>query len=106
MARQFSLAYLTLPGIAPLEQIRIAGEAGYDCVSLRTIPMGQPNEPQTVLEADPALFRAIRQQMESCGLFLPPIPPSIRVFSSESTLCMRWPKYWSFSFSIILISRC
>ena len=33
-------------------------------------------------------------------LFLPPIPPSIRVFSSESTLCTRWPKYWSFSFSI------
>ena len=31
-------------------------------------------------------------------LLLPPIPPSIRVFSSESTLCMRWPKYWSFSF--------
>ena len=34
-------------------------------------------------------------------LFLPPIPPSIRVFSNESTLHMRWPKYWSFSFSII-----
>ena len=34
-------------------------------------------------------------------LLLPPIPPSIRVFSDESTLCMRWPKYWSFSFSII-----
>ena len=33
-------------------------------------------------------------------LLLPPIPPSIRVFSSESTLCMRWPKYWSFNFSI------
>ena len=33
-------------------------------------------------------------------LFLPPIPPSIRVFSHESTLRMRWPKYWSFSFSI------
>ena len=33
-------------------------------------------------------------------LLLPPIPPSIRVFSSESTLCMRWPKYWSFSFSM------
>ena len=31
---------------------------------------------------------------------LPPIPPSIRVFSNESTLCNRWPKYWSFSFSI------
>ena len=34
-------------------------------------------------------------------LVLPPIPPSIRVFSNESTLHMSWPKYWSFSFSII-----
>ena len=33
-------------------------------------------------------------------LLLLPVPPSIRVFSNESTLCMRWPKYWSFSFSI------
>ena len=33
-------------------------------------------------------------------LLLPPIPPSIRVFSNESTLRMRWPKYWSFSFNI------
>ena len=38
----------------------------------------------------------------SSPFLLPPIPPSIRVFSNESTLCMRWPKYWSFSFSIIL----
>ena len=35
-------------------------------------------------------------------LLLPPIPPSITVFSNESTLCMRWPKYWSFSFNISL----
>ena len=34
-------------------------------------------------------------------LLLPPIPPSIRVFSKESTLCMKWPKYWSFRVSII-----
>ena len=34
-------------------------------------------------------------------LLLPPIPPNIRVFSNESALHMRWPKYWSFSFSII-----
>ena len=34
-------------------------------------------------------------------LLLHPIPPSIRVFSNESTLCMRWPKYWSFSLSVI-----
>ena len=33
-------------------------------------------------------------------LLLPPIPPSIRVFSNESALCIRWPKYWSFSFNI------
>ena len=33
-------------------------------------------------------------------LLLLPIPPSVRVFSNESTLCMRWPKYWTFSFSI------
>ena len=38
-----------------------------------------------------------------CHPLLPltPIPPSIRVFSNESTLCMRWPKYWSFNFIII-----
>ena len=39
-------------------------------------------------------------------LFLPPIPPSIRVFSNESTLRMRWPRYWSFSFSIIQTRKC
>ena len=36
-------------------------------------------------------------------LLLPPIPPSIKVFSNESTLRTRWPKYWSFSFSIIRV---
>ena len=38
-------------------------------------------------------------------LLLPPIPPSIRVFSSESALHMRWPKYWSFSFSWLQIYK-
>ena len=38
-------------------------------------------------------------------LLLPPIPPSIRVFSNESTLRIRWPKYWSFSFSIIPLPK-
>ena len=39
--------------------------------------------------------------VQTCALpIFPPIPPSIRVFSNESTLHMRWPKYWSFSFSI------
>ena len=52
-------------------------------------------------------FTSIKLVMQSSHLILgrpllllPPIPPSIRVFSNESTLCMRWPKYWSFSFSI------
>ena len=41
------------------------------------------------------------QSMGRPLLLLPPNPPSIRVFSNESTLPIRWPKYWSFSFSII-----
>jgi len=44
-------------------------------------------------------FMSIESVMPSSHLLLPPIPPSIRVFSNESTLRMRWPKYWSFSFS-------
>ena len=50
---------------------------------------------------------SIKSVMPSCHLILcrlllllPPIPPSIKVFSNESILRMRWPKYWSFSFSI------
>ena len=53
-------------------------------------------------------FRSIESVMPSSHLILyrpllllPTIPPSIRVFSNESSLHMRWPKYWSFSFSII-----
>ena len=53
-------------------------------------------------------FKSIESVMPSSHLILsrpllllPPIPPSIRVFSNESTILMRWSKYWSFSFSII-----
>lgn len=63
MPRQFSLAYLTTPGVDPLEQIEIASQAGYDYVSLRTIPMGQVGEPQVHLEDDPQMFRQIRQAL-------------------------------------------
>ena len=49
---------------------------------------------------------AIQPSHLCCPLFLlPKIPPSIRVFSNESTLHMRWPKYWSFSLSIISFQR-
>lgn len=70
MKRKFSLAYLTIPGVEALEQIRIAAEAGYDCVSLRTIPMGQPGEPQNYLEKDPQLFKSIEQALKDTGLKL------------------------------------
>lgn len=61
--RQFSLAYLTTPGVDPVTQIRIAKEAGYDFVSLRTIPMLLPGEPEFLLHKDPALFRDVRQAL-------------------------------------------
>lgn len=70
MKRKFSLAYLTIPGVEPLDQIRIAAEAGYDYVSLRTIPMGQPGEPQVCLEKDPQLFKAVRETMKDAGIKL------------------------------------
>ena len=56
MQREVSLAYLTIPGIEALDQIKLAAEAGYDAVSLRTIPMGQPGEPQNDLVTDRELF--------------------------------------------------
>ena len=43
---------------------------------------------------------AIQQSHPRSSPFPPPIPPSIRIFSNESTLLIRWPKYWNFSFSI------
>ena len=53
----------------------------------------QPSHPQSVM---PSSHLVLCHPL----LLLPPILPSIRVFSNESTLCMRWPKYWSFSFNI------
>ena len=70
MSREFSLAYLTLPGVEAMEQIRIAGECGYDFVSLRTIPMGQPGEPQLILEGNPQLTKAVKEQMDRFGVRL------------------------------------
>ena len=64
MPRQFSLAYLTTPGIDPLEQIEIASQVGYDYVSLRTIPMGQVGEPQVHLECDHSLFQKVKQALK------------------------------------------
>ena len=64
MSRKFSLAYLTIPGTNPMDQIKIAKEAGYDFVSLRTIPMHLPGEPEFLLDKDPALFEATKKALE------------------------------------------
>ena len=62
------------------------------CPSLN--PRVHPNSCASSWWCHPAISSSI-VHFSSC----PAIPPSIRVFSNESTLCMRWPKYWSFSFS-------
>ena len=64
MARKFSLAYLTIPGTNPMDQIKIAKEAGYDFVSLRTIPMHLPGEPEFLPQKDPALFDSIKAALK------------------------------------------
>ena len=68
MARKFSLAYLTVPGIEAVDQIRMAAEAGYDTVSLRTIPMGQQGEPQNDLIREKDLFAEIRRTLQETGM--------------------------------------
>ncbi len=64
MTRKISLAYLTIPGVEAVDQIEMAARAGYDQVSLRTIPMGQPGEPQNILEKDPELFKKIQKALK------------------------------------------
>lgn len=70
MERKFSLAYLTIPGTDPVSQIRIAKEAGYDCVSLRTIPMHLPGEPEFLPQQDPMLFQAIQSALREYDMAL------------------------------------
>ena len=56
-----------------------------------------PPKPMSIKSMMPSRYLILCHPL----LLLPPIPPSIRVYSNESTLRMKWPKYWSFSFSII-----
>ncbi|MBQ1376350.1 MAG: sugar phosphate isomerase/epimerase [Lachnospiraceae bacterium] len=63
MKRKYSLAYLTIPGTDPVNQIRIARETGYDYVSLRTIPLHLPNEPEFYPDRDQELFRSIQKAL-------------------------------------------
>ena len=61
MSKQFSLVYLTAPGCSPPETIYLAKRAGFDFVSLRTIPMRLPNEPALALARDKQLLTATKQ---------------------------------------------
>ena len=64
MSRKYSLAYLTIPGTDPMEQIRIARACGYDSGSLRTIPMHLPGEPEFLLHKDKELFESTRAALK------------------------------------------
>lgn len=68
--RKYSLAYLTIPGTDPVNQIRIAAETGYDFVGLRTIPMHLPGEPEFLMDKDEALFQATKKALREYGMRL------------------------------------
>lgn len=70
MKRQFSLGYLTAPTCAPPEMIYLAGRAGYDYVSLRTIAMGLPGEANFGLAGNPTLLRHTRAALAETGVRL------------------------------------
>ena len=70
MNQQFSLAHLTVMGLPPPAMIYIAARAGYDCVSLRTIPLGLPGEPDYRLAGNPGLLAQTRRALQATGLRL------------------------------------
>ena len=74
-----------------------------DSLRLRELQHARPPCPSPTpgIHSDSTSIESVMPSLCCPFLFLPSVPLSIRVFSSESTLCIRWPKYWSFSFSII-----
>ena len=93
-----------------LEMFRFSSVRSLSCVRLFAIPWIAARQASLSITNSRSSLRLtpIELVMPSSHLILghpllllPPIPLSIRVFSNESALCMRWPKYWRFSFSII-----
>lgn len=68
MKQEFSLAHLTVLGCAPPEMTYIAARAGYDCVSIRPIFMGLPNEPNYALAENPQMLRQTKAALKSTGV--------------------------------------
>ena len=90
---------LTLSSVQLLSRVRLfvtpwtaARQASLSITNSRSLP-----KPMSIESVMPSSHLILCHPLS----LLPPIPPSIRDFSNESTLPMRWPKYWSFSFSII-----
>ena len=87
-----------LPSVQPLSRVWLFATPWIAAcqASLSIINFWSPPKPMPIKSVMPSSHLILCRTL----LLLPPIPPSIRVFSKESTLRMRWPKYWSFSFSI------
>ena len=71
MKHLYSLVHLTNISCPPPEMIRVAARAGYDAVSLRTIPMGLPGERPYDIAKDPHLLRETRRAAQETGILLP-----------------------------------
>ena len=100
---------MSIPGHACVLFFKISSVQSLSCVQLFVIPWIAARQASLSITNSRSLLKlmSIESVMPSNHLILCrplllqlPMPPSIRVFSSESTLHMRWPKYWSFSFSI------
>ena len=89
---------LLLSSVQSLSRVRLFGTPWIAaCQASLSITNSQsPPRPMSFVSVMPSNHLILYHPL----LLLPPIPPSIRVFSNESVLCIRWPKYWSFSFNI------
>ena len=83
----------------PISSVQFSRSVGSDSLRPCELQHARPPCPSPTPEVHPESHPS--SQWCHPAISSSAIPPSIRVFSSESTLCMRWPKYWSFSFSII-----
>ena len=98
--------FLALPSLSSVQFSSVTQSYPTPCDHMNRSTPGLPVHHQ-LLESTQTHVHWVRNAIQlshplpsSSLLLLPPVPPSIRVFSNESTLRMRWPKYWSFSLSI------
>ena len=109
LKKTFKLYNEGIRELSPLSSVQFTSVQLLSCVRLFTAPWIAARQASLsiTISGSPLKLTSIELVMPSSHLILcrllfllPPIPPSIRVFSNESTLRLRWPKYWSSSFSI------